>query len=54
MQIETRPSKVGALLTSLGLYTQSQKAPQSNQVRKEIGKEAIWTLSSAKAGNGVE
>ncbi|CAD8082785.1 unnamed protein product [Paramecium sonneborni] len=29
-------------------------APQPNQQRKEIGDQAIWTLSSAKTGNGVD
>jgi len=32
---------------------QTMKKPISDQLRKEIGHDAIWTLSSAKAGNGV-
>lgn len=39
---------------SQSCYTQQQNAPNSNQQRKEIGEQAIWTLSSAKAGNGVD
>ena len=27
--------------------------PTANNNRREIGDEAIWTLSSAKPGNGV-
>mmetsp|Transcript_16124 Transcript_16124/g.27263 ORF Transcript_16124/g.27263 Transcript_16124/m.27263 type:complete len:85 (+) Transcript_16124:497-751(+) len=29
-------------------------APQSNSLRREIGDLAVWTLSSAKQGNGVD
>lgn len=32
----------------------STTPPTNNQVRREIGEEAVWTLSSAKMGNGVE
>lgn len=28
--------------------------PKNNQRRREIGDLAVWSLSSAKAGNGVE
>ncbi|CAD8079269.1 unnamed protein product [Paramecium primaurelia] len=35
-------------------YTQTNMAPVANMQRKEIGDQAIWTLSSAKAGNGVD
>ena len=30
------------------------ETPESNALRREIGDLAIWTLSSAKPGNGVE
>ncbi|KAM3135652.1 hypothetical protein pb186bvf_012323 [Paramecium bursaria] len=46
MQIEQQRSNVQ--------YFQSTQAPLPNNLRKEIGDQAIWTLSSAKAGNGVE
>ena len=36
------------------LYTQTNMPPQPNNSRKEIGDEAVWTLSSAKPGNGVD
>jgi anaphase-promoting complex subunit 10 len=36
------------------LYSYSTVAPAPNASRKEIGEEAIWTLSSAKPGNGVD
>ncbi len=36
------------------LYTQTNMTPQPNNFRKEIGEEAVWTLSSAKPGNGVD
>mmetsp|Transcript_8707 Transcript_8707/g.11460 ORF Transcript_8707/g.11460 Transcript_8707/m.11460 type:complete len:81 (-) Transcript_8707:341-583(-) len=29
-------------------------APEANSQRREIGDLAVWTLSSAKPGNGVE
>ncbi|CAK85744.1 unnamed protein product (macronuclear) [Paramecium tetraurelia] len=35
-------------------YTQPYMAPTANMQRKEIGDQAIWTLSSAKTGNGVD
>ncbi|CAD8184713.1 unnamed protein product [Paramecium pentaurelia] len=35
-------------------YTQPYMAPTANMQRKEIGDQAIWTLSSAKSGNGVD
>ena len=28
--------------------------PVSNSVRREIGDQAVWSLSSAKSGNGVD
>jgi anaphase-promoting complex subunit 10 len=31
-----------------------QSAPEANSSRREIGDLAVWTLSSAKPGNGVE
>lgn len=38
----------------LDVYIQSTIAPQNNHQRREIGNDAVWTLSSAKTGNGVE
>ena len=35
-------------------YTQSSSPPINNHQRREIGNDAVWTLSSAKTGNGVE
>lgn len=35
-------------------FIQTNSPPQPNQQRREIGDQAIWTLSSAKAGNGVD
>jgi anaphase-promoting complex subunit 10 len=35
-------------------YIQSVNAPTNNSHRREIGEQAVWTLSSAKQGNGVE
>jgi anaphase-promoting complex subunit 10 len=35
-------------------YIESNSAPITNTEKREIGDEAVWTLSSAKAGNGVE
>eukprot|EP01017_Pseudomicrothorax_dubius_P019436 TRINITY_DN2137_c0_g1_i18.p1 TRINITY_DN2137_c0_g1~~TRINITY_DN2137_c0_g1_i18.p1 ORF type:complete len:186 (-),score=40.00 TRINITY_DN2137_c0_g1_i18:12-569(-) len=35
-------------------FYQQQQAPTANHFRKEIGDEAVWTLSSAKPGNGVD
>ena len=39
-------------------YVQAQvghsTAPEANSKRREIGDQGVWTLSSAKAGNGVE
>ena len=32
----------------------STTTPAANASRREIGDEAVWTLSSAKTGNGVE
>jgi anaphase-promoting complex subunit 10 len=32
----------------------SPNAPEANSQRREIGDLAVWTLSSAKPGNGVE
>jgi len=32
----------------------SPHAPEANSQRREIGDLAVWTLSSAKPGNGVE
>ena len=32
----------------------SPTAPEANSQRREIGDLAVWTLSSAKPGNGVE
>ncbi len=32
----------------------SQVKPEPNSTRREIGNLAVWTLSSAKQGNGVE
>ena len=32
----------------------SHVAPESNSKRREIGDLAVWTLSSAKQGNGVD
>jgi len=37
-------------LASIG----SQHAPEPSSSRREIGDLAVWTLSSAKPGNGVE
>lgn len=36
------------------VYSHSTTPPVNNQTRREIGSEAVWTLSSAKMGNGVE
>lgn len=36
------------------VYIQNTNAPTNNQNRREIGDQAVWTLSSAKQGNGVE
>jgi len=35
-------------------YHQTHNVPIANNFRKEIGDEAVWTLSSAKVGNGVD
>ena len=35
-------------------FIHSTTPPTNNQTRREIGAEAVWTLSSAKVGNGVE
>lgn len=35
-------------------YFESSTTPVTNAEKREIGDEAVWTLSSAKAGNGVE
>ena len=35
-------------------FTQSTSPPANNHQRREIGVDAVWTLSSAKTGNGVE
>ena len=35
-------------------FYQTNHAPIANNYRKEIGEEAVWTLSSAKVGNGVD
>ena len=35
-------------------YTQSSSPPLNNHQRREIGNDAVWTLSSAKTGNGVQ
>ncbi|KRX10263.1 Galactose-binding domain protein [Pseudocohnilembus persalinus] len=35
-------------------YIQSNTTPQANNQRREIGDDAVWTLSSAKPGNGVD
>lgn len=35
-------------------FIHSTTPPTNNQTRREIGAEAVWTLSSAKIGNGVE
>ena len=35
-------------------YVHSTTPPTNNQTRREIGGDAVWTLSSAKVGNGVE
>lgn len=32
----------------------SPNMPEANSQRREIGDLAVWTLSSAKPGNGVE
>jgi anaphase-promoting complex subunit 10 len=32
----------------------SNQLPESNSKRREIGDLAVWTLSSAKQGNGVD
>ena len=34
-------------------YQRSDEAPRETSKIKEIGDEAIWTLSTAKTGNGV-
>ncbi|KAL4445501.1 hypothetical protein ABPG74_004575 [Tetrahymena malaccensis] len=35
-------------------YVQISGKPQPNNQRREIGDDAVWTLSSAKPGNGVD
>jgi anaphase-promoting complex subunit 10 len=35
-------------------YQRSEEAPRETSKIKEIGDEAIWTLSTAKTGNGVQ
>ena len=35
-------------------FVHSQIAPVPNEKRREIGEEAVWSLSSAKTGNGVD
>jgi hypothetical protein len=32
----------------------SDTAPTDDEARREIGDEAVWSLSSAKPGNGVD
>lgn len=35
-------------------YQRSEDPPRETSRTKEIGEEAIWTLSTAKTGNGVQ
>ncbi len=35
-------------------WSHSIEAPVADNQKKEIGEEAVWQLSSAKSGNGVE
>ena len=45
----------GIIILFLLLVSKGQDGPpEVNSVRREIGELAVWTLSSAKPGNGVD
>ena len=48
------PNNQGGSSTYIRMRNGSSQMPESNSKRREIGDLAVWTLSSAKQGNGVE
>jgi hypothetical protein len=44
----------GGSSTYIRMRNGSNQMPESNSKRREIGDLAVWTLSSAKQGNGVD
>jgi len=50
VSFENKSSNLGEIIVSMG----SPHPPEANSQRREIGDLAVWTLSSAKPGNGVE
>ena len=48
------PGGQGGSSTYLRMRNGSNQMPESNSKRREIGDLAVWTLSSAKQGNGVD
>lgn len=48
------PNNQGGSSTYVRMRNGSSQMPESNSKRREIGDLAVWTLSSAKQGNGVD
>ena len=48
------PSHLHATIVLLKANSGLSQTPLNNSLRREIGDLAVWSLSSAKSGNGVD